>query len=416
MRDASRDGSLGFSIADYYYDGRHAVAADLPVLQRLIEVVDSPNALDAMQWAQLYSVALGFRPDLILELGRGKGNSTALFSQAASRLPSTRVVSLCLSTDWHAETAAKIARFVESSWFSRLDARIADIVLADYESILESHERVLVFWDAHGFEIAEIVLGNILPRLVGRPHLIIMHDISDNRYASVAPAYDGAPLWKASERQRMSGEWTSRVNIGWMNSVQDQVIALVDFSTRNAVEVGSADHEYWHYFAAHPERADEMRRTLGHEFFQTTAHWAFLSLNGRQGPFTFPTPENHRGFAHSVPVSVDPPSKWPATIVTEPQPWAYAATFAWRPGGSGRISTPAWLRLQVSVEGGLVGIGLLSADGKQFVQSQAVCEGSTSSTVLLSIADITSPGRLVFHTWQQPVGARIRIEDISVVW
>src|SRR6185437_12560774 len=179
------------------------------------------------------------------------GNSTALFTQAASRLGGTKVVSLCRSSEWMTTVAADVEKIVGAAWFDNLDARLADILGADYAAIIGDHRRVLVFWDAHGFEIAEVVLGEILPRLVDREHLLVMHDISDNRYAAVSRAYHG-PLWKGIKWQQRTQAWKSRVNIGWMNSIQDQVIALADFSWRNRVDIGSADHQYAMYFDAHP--------------------------------------------------------------------------------------------------------------------------------------------------------------------
>jgi cephalosporin hydroxylase len=49
------------------------------------------------------AAVLEFKPDLILELGRAMGNSTAAFTNAANLLgPSAcRVLSLCLSYEWH---------------------------------------------------------------------------------------------------------------------------------------------------------------------------------------------------------------------------------------------------------------------------------------------------------------------------
>ena len=41
----------------------------------------------------------------------------------------------------------------------------------DYQRLFEGSERVLLLWDAHGFEIAEMVLGRILPLIADRPHL-----------------------------------------------------------------------------------------------------------------------------------------------------------------------------------------------------------------------------------------------------
>ena len=147
-------------------------------------------------------MALGFAPDLIVELGRGHGNSTALFGQAAWRLGRTKVVSLCRTGEWMSLVAPRIANSVDPAWFANIDARRIDITSADFATILANHRRVLVLWDAHGFEIAELVLGEILPRLADRDHLILMHDISDNRYSNAERSYGGHPLWKGNKWQQ----------------------------------------------------------------------------------------------------------------------------------------------------------------------------------------------------------------------
>jgi hypothetical protein len=404
-------------IATYYYEQRAQVAEDVALLNQLITAVDWTNDLEPSQWAQWYSVALGFKPDLILELGRGHGNSTALFTQAASRLGKTRVVSLCQSSDWASLVAPRLARVVSPGWFDRVDARMADIVSADYEAILSGAYRVLLLWDAHGFEIAEVVLGEILPRLVDREHLMLMHDISDNRYAGISRSYGGRPIWKGSKWQQRTRSWDSRVNIGWMNSIQDQVIALADFSARNDLEIGSADHEFATFFAADPERAAEMRRTIGDGLFSTIGHWAFLSLMGNTGPFHFPTVDARRPLGHRQDVIVEEQLQMPVVIDTDAKAWAYAAAWAWRPAGDMPPDVQAYLRVWLTVEGGAIGVSLLTLDGKEFVQSKIVVASSAAPTiVLLPVADVVQRGRLVIHTWDTPASARVRVEEVSLVW
>ena len=83
-RETALDMPAPYDVAAWYYEGRAAIAQDAGILRRLIEAVGWTNDLWPSQWAQWYSVALGFRPDLVLELGRGRGNSTAVFTQAAS--------------------------------------------------------------------------------------------------------------------------------------------------------------------------------------------------------------------------------------------------------------------------------------------------------------------------------------------
>ena len=423
-RDVGLDQPPVFDVARHYYEQRHRIHEDAAVLRALIGAVGWPNDLTPAQWTQWYSLVLGFAPDLIIELGRGYGNSTALFAQAAWRLRRMKaawrlgrmkIVSLCLTGEWASIAAPRIAKLVDPAWFASVDARRTDILSADYGEIIANHQRVLVLWDAHGFEIAELVLGDILPRLADRQHLLLLHDISDNRYASVQRSYGSQPLWKGSRWQQQAGAWNSRVNIGWMNSIQDQVIALADFSARNDVEIESADREYTEFFAAHSEYADEMRQLLGEEFFSSIGHWAFLSLTGKAGPFHFPAVSGWRAATSRCQVLAD---QWPggaARIVTDAVPWAYASTSAWRPVANPPAGASSWIRCRVRVRGGPVGVSLLTPDGSTFVQSQVV-SSTVPVDVLLAVPDLARRGSLVIHTWDRPMAARVHIDDLSLVW
>jgi hypothetical protein len=328
------------------------------------------------------------------------------------------VVSLCQSSEWRSLVEPRVAAFVDADWFSRLDARVADILSADYSAIIEGHSRVLLFWDAHGFEIAEVVLGDILPRLAEREHLVLMHDISDNRYGGVSRSYAGQPLWKGIKWQQRTGSWGSRVNIGWMNSIQDQVIAIADFSARNDLEVGSADDAYAKFFAAHAGCAEEMRQVVGDDFFSTVGQWAFVSLTGKAGPFHFPavTVSGRQSFSHRSAVVVDELRRLPATVETEPRAWAYASTLTWRPTGDVPGDARPWLQFRVRVERGTVGVSLLSRDENEFVESKVVACASEPVEVRLRIDNLSQRGRVVIHTWDSPIAAHVRIEDVSLVW
>lgn len=418
-RDVAGDRTPEFDIARYYFDQRVRIADDAAVLNALIDATQAEYDLAPPQWAQWFSVALGFAPDLILELGRAKGNSTALFCQAASHLPGTNVVSICSSQDWALETVPRLKGIVSSRWFDRLEARTAEIGEVDYEEILKGRDRVLLLWDAHGFEIADVVLGRILPLISDRSHLVLMHDISDNRYAAVPRSYEGQPVWKGSRAQAASGSSNSRVNIGWMNSRQDQVIAVADFAVRNDIEIGSADHEYAQLFSGRPDAAAEMRQVVGDRFFSVSAHWAFLSLAGKTPPFHFPAvPFQHRGDV--LVQDIHPAPRWfhrarplPRVVETAPIRWHYAAVMRCRPTAT--VPARGWsFRLRVSVEGAPVGIGLLSADRSTFVEYRRVEPGP--ETVILPVRDPSAVGPIVVHTWDIPQSARVRIDDISIVW
>jgi len=276
-------------IAWAYYNQRFTLAEDRGVLEKLIQSIGWQNDLAPRQWAQWYAVVLEYKPELVVELGRGFGNSTALFCQALRRLGAGEIISFCLSREWETRSRPKLEKWVSPDWFNRLHVSRENILKVDFTRVFEGYKRALVLWDAHGFEIAEVVLGIILPLLLNTEHLILIHDISDNRYNPTASrSYGENPLWKGSLWQEKTKQWNGRVNIGWMNSIQDQVIALSDFLSRNDLDLGSSDQEYHTFFTKYPERNQEMVNLIGQDMFSLVGDWAFLTLNGKQGPFYFP--------------------------------------------------------------------------------------------------------------------------------
>ena len=238
------------------------------------------------QFAQFTSAALEFAPDLILELGRYLGNSTCAFTEAANLLGGARrcrVVSLCYSVEWEKLTVPKLRGLVPPDWLAPLEARRGDIVSFDYRRLLEGAGRVLLFWDAHGFEVAECVLATILPLLADRAHVVMLHDMSDVRYAPET-SYQGRGLWKGRDDDG------SRIRVGLIDSAVPQSIAVQDFAARNRITLDSADHSFDVELKQVPGRVQEMRALLGDELFSLEGHWFWFTLNERPGPYTFPRP------------------------------------------------------------------------------------------------------------------------------
>ena len=289
-------------VAADYYGQRAALARDRRILEQLIEAVGWTNDLAPYQWAQWYATTLAFRPDLIIELGRGNGNSTALFCQAVITLGTGRIESICWTRAWN-RTRSRIEPLVPSHWFEPLNARTQDIRAVNFDALIGNSERILVLWDAHGFAIAEKVLSDLLPHLVQRPHLLILHDISDARYFPMgtqpAPAeghaqlsavgsYSGHRLWRGGDWANQKVNLGSRVRIGWMDSAQEQIVALADFLGRNGLELGSADHDYHRFFGGNPSLEQEMRNAIGASMFSTEAQWAYFQLPAGRTEFHLP--------------------------------------------------------------------------------------------------------------------------------
>jgi len=273
--------------AQAYWGQRQALRDALDRLVALEEAVDDPRDLSPNQWAQLLAFALEFRPTLILELGRGLGNSTCVFTEAANRLPpgSCRVLSLCLTDYWETRTVPRLRGVVAAEWFSPLQAELANILAWDYESLVHPDDRVLVFWDAHGFEVAECVLGAILPLLAGKPHVVAMHDLSDARYLPPEQdRYEDRRLWMGMPSMGTG----ARVRLGHINSEVPQSVSIVDFCSRNRLTLESADHSFHTEIGSDPARMEELRDALGERHFSLGGHWFWFSLNERAGPYTFP--------------------------------------------------------------------------------------------------------------------------------
>ncbi len=286
-----------------YWEQRDAVAAASAQLRRLAAAVNGGNDLALYQWGQLLAATLDFAPTLIVELGRHRGNSTCVFTTAAQALDA-RVVSLCLSPRWRTESRPRIAGLVPPSWLSHLDAREEDIAAADFDAIVGDAARVLILWDAHGYHIAEHVLGRLLPAVADRPHLVLAHDISDVRYEGPAPRPVGERygLWRGND-------WSGpRLRLGHLDSCVEQAVAMVDFTSRNGVTLRTAAEDIHNAIAVHAFRVEAMERTLD-DLWAAQAHWCHFSLNERHGPYRFPA---------AVRTQVPPPAYATATPGASP--------------------------------------------------------------------------------------------------
>ena len=285
-----------FSPAQAYWNHRKTLFELKERVLIFSRAADDPISLSLYQFAQLMAATLEFTPDLILELGRKRGNSTCAFTEAANRLGlgTGRVLSLDLSDSWEQWTVPRLKANLPESWFAPLTALKQDILTFDFRSVLARANRVLVFWDAHGFDVAECILGVILPELANRAHLVLMHDMSDSRYCLPSTLdYGENGIWKGID---FSGP---RLKLGNIDSAVEQAIAIIDFATRNALPLHSADHSFRVELGSEPARCAELTELLG-ELFSLQAHWFYFSLSEAPGRLTFPKfrPKVERGPVH----------------------------------------------------------------------------------------------------------------------
>jgi hypothetical protein len=275
------------SPATAYWNQRCAVVHSSGRLRALRQALDDTSNLSSFQWAQWFAYAREYRPDLVIELGRRKGSATAVFAEALSQNQHGTLVSLCENKTW--KNSLKLLRpLVGADWLGRLEIRTGQVARADFHQIVGDARRVLIVWQEAGFAAAEAVLGRLMPILQDRKHVILMHDISDRRYCGSELAYGEGRLWQGSDWASRHGRYDCRVYLGWISTVVEQAIAVVDFLTRNRSELQSADHSFHLEIGADAARRKQMKAVLSPEDFSLAGHWAYFSLNGAPQPYTFP--------------------------------------------------------------------------------------------------------------------------------
>lgn len=271
------------------------LTSDKKRISELIAAVGDSRTQLPSQWIQLMAFALEFKPDIIIELGRGFGNSTCAFTEVCHLMaPSPcEVVSLCISKSWDFHTAPRLRKIVDEEWFRPLRTFRADIIDFDFKRVVSGKKKVLVFWDAHGFDIAETVLGSLLPLISDREHLVIMHDLSDNRYNGEGLRFYGDKrLWKG--RNNFTGP---RVWIDNIESCVEQSVAITDFARRNGISLHSSDESY--FTEIDDETWKAVVETYGADFVSRNGHWFWFSVNESDLEHTFPRVEK-RGAIESI--------------------------------------------------------------------------------------------------------------------
>jgi hypothetical protein len=254
-------------------------------LEALSVAVGRPSDLILCQWAEIAAFVLEFRPDLIVEMGRGWGNSTCCFVEVANRLggvSACRVVSLCRSNEWFGSTVPRLKQVVPQDWFAPADIRECNIPDVDPTQLLKGARRCLVFWDAHGFEVADWALSRLMPQLAGKPHLVLVHDVCDARYDRISQKYGEEGIWKG-----ISGG-PACFCVGHVVSNVPQAISIVDFTSRNHVPFHSAAESLHDEIGSDSARTAALKELLGDDLFSLRAWWFYFSLNEGSETLSFP--------------------------------------------------------------------------------------------------------------------------------
>lgn len=246
-------------------------------LRLLADAVDNISDSSLAQYVQMYAIALAFKPDLIIEFGRGMGNSTAVFTEAANQLDNCKVISICLSTDWQNKTASRIVKFVPKNWFDKLDTQVSNILDIKFKDLIKTKKRVLFLWDAHGWDIAEYVLGEVLPRLWPLEHLVLIHDISYFDPNAENAAYGSNGIWKGYPGDEISNPPYLVLNS--MISPFEEMVALYDFASRNQLQIYGVDEEIRRFFEKDQKAGQKIKKVLGKQMANSTSSFQWFTLN-----------------------------------------------------------------------------------------------------------------------------------------
>ena len=268
------------------WNQRAVVASRQDDLRQLIVAVGRPTDLCLHQWTQLMAFALEFQPDVILELGRGFGNSTCCFLETAALLGHVKpckVVSLSLDEHWQQRTVPRLQKLRPPEWFARGEMLQQDIMRYDAAPMLHGAQRCFVFWDAHGFAVAEWVLGHLLPQLAGRAHAVAMHDMSDRRFCTPPRDYRDCGMWKGENGEEAG------FSFGHIFSRVSQAISAVDFAARNQMPLHSADESYFAELGDSPKKFAELKQLFGADGFSLNGHWFWFTLDEAREELTFPS-------------------------------------------------------------------------------------------------------------------------------
>ncbi len=266
------------------------IAEKASAFRKYQEAVAASNSLSLPQYGALFAMILEFKPDLILDFGRARGNFTCVAAEACGELDGkARIASYCITDEWRGHTLPRLkALGLRDSWFAPIDAKVADLTALDYAALVSGCHRVFCFWDAHTYEIADAVLGKLMPLLADRPHVVAVHDISDNRYANSDRDYRGKSLWRGTDDFYANQDRTAFLNVFWMTFVNDMLLSVADFCWRNRIELHSVDHELQQALMGDPAALARLEGVIPDDFLKPVFQFAYYSLNEGEAPFRFP--------------------------------------------------------------------------------------------------------------------------------
>src|SRR5437899_2910854 len=140
---------MQFSPAAALWNNRAKLVEALPEIQMVRDTLErgigGRRDFVRQQWLQLASVVLEFKPDLILELGRGYGNSLCAMALGLKMLrpQPARLVSLCLASEFNELSRPYLeTHLADPSLLGPADVLTKNILDHDFTADLQAAQRV----------------------------------------------------------------------------------------------------------------------------------------------------------------------------------------------------------------------------------------------------------------------------------
>ena len=371
--------------------------------------------LTPLQSFLLAAIVLDRRPDAIVDLGTGTGCSSATLAIAAGLTGCGIVETFDYADRWGSEIAPKLLTINRTRW-APIRQHVGDLTRFDFAALLRNAQSAFIFWDAHGFEVAEAVLGKIMPVVSEKPHLVVCHDVVDNRFPwpTAARQYGGKRFWRGMDDWYRNSARTNYLNIGWCNTLVDQILPILDFCYRNQIELGSADYDI-HGLDAWESIATDLGVSAS-SLFQM-AYFCLEGTKAREFPAIVPN-EPELSACQSLKFQTVPENDAKITEllsgevqITLPRtPWTYVARLAPSvplPGQAGVMV------VGIRVVSGSAAVGVLKQDGSDFLTRKMIHAGPEPVDVHLKLADWRLAGPLLVETAAEVGGGEVIVSSLA---
>lgn len=146
-------------------------------LMDLCRRIDAERDFTFDDWEILFHTLENYRPEYILEVGRGAGNTTCVLLDHCIRYPEVDFCSVDLYDHWHMHSTSLLPQaFLEKVGERKMLHQ--DFLDFDFRLIMDADwKKLLLFWDVSDVRATGRLTSEFLPELAHRNILVGVHDV-----------------------------------------------------------------------------------------------------------------------------------------------------------------------------------------------------------------------------------------------